>query len=336
MMQIRSTDKGGLTVVVGLGATGLACLRFLRGQGRRVGVTDSRSEPPRLNAARELDAAMPIAVGGFDHALLRSATEIVLSPGVPCDEPVLREARAAGIPVIGEIELFARHANGPVVGITGSNGKSTVTTLLGCMAEAAGRNVAVGGNLGTPALDLLRDPAPGAYILELSSFQLETTSSLRPVAAVVLNISADHLDRHGSVERYARIKAGIYNGDGLMVLNADDSLVMAMASDDRRQVRFSTGLPLTPGDYGLGRNGEEIWLMHGETRLVEASSLRIRGIHNLANALAALALADALALPRQTSIEALQAFPGLPHRSQWVAGTGGVDWYNDSKATNIG
>lgn len=336
MMQMQSTDNGGKTVVVGLGATGLACLRFLHGQGRALAAMDSRADPPGLTAARELDAGMPIVLGGFERELLCSATEVVVSPGVPADDPALEDARAAGVPVIGEIELFARNANGPVIGITGSNGKSTVTTLLGCMAQEAGLDVAVGGNLGTPAVALLREPVPDAYILELSSFQLETTFSLRPTAAVVLNISADHMDRHHSVAHYAHLKAGIYAGDGLMVLNADDPQVMAMARDGRRRILFSTTRPANAADYGLDQHGNDTWLVQGETRLVSASSLRIRGQHNLANALAALALADAMALPRASSIAALKTFPGLPHRTQWVGSVRGVHWYNDSKATNVG
>lgn len=333
---MQATGDNKQTVVVGLGATGLACVRFLRNKGRRVAVTDSRPRPPGMDEARVLDPDMPMALGGFDSTLLHGADEIVLSPGVPPDAPELREARSAGIPVFGEIELFARHCNGPVVGITGSNGKSTVTTLLGRMASAAGRDVAVGGNLGTPALNLLREPAPDAYVLELSSFQLETTRSLRTVAAVVLNISADHMDRHASVEQYAAIKSRVYDGHGLMVLNADDPRVMEMARPGRQQVLFSRGEPTGPADYGLRTHAGETWLVRGDTRLVAASRLRLRGAHNLVNALAALALADALQLPRSESIAALEAFTGLPHRTEWVATVGGVDWYNDSKATNVG
>jgi len=370
-MQMRKADKHKLTVVVGLGATGLACLRFLRGRHVPAAATDSRVNPPALAAVRALDATMPLALGGLDSALLCAAGEIVVSPGVPANDPALERARAAGVPVIGEIELFARNVNAPVVAITGSNGKSTVTTLVGLMGQSAGCDLAVGGNLGTPALDLLREPAPRAYVLELSSFQLETTTSLRPLAAVVLNISADHMDRHGTVEAYAAIKARCYAGDGLMLLNADDALVMAMATPaemtsdagqtgnqtanpGRRRVRFSAMPPANDADYGLlqvkppaDRNADEeahggnddlgeTWLMQGRTRLLPASELRLRGRHNLTNALAALALADALGLPLESCLQALREFPGLAHRTQWVASHGGVHWYNDSKATNVG
>ncbi|MCK8516290.1 UDP-N-acetylmuramoyl-L-alanine--D-glutamate ligase [Methylonatrum kenyense] len=323
------------TVVVGLGATGLSCLRFLRRRGEVLWATDSRAEPPGRREAADL-VDRPLALGGLDAALILDADRVIVSPGVAADLPVLQQARTAGREVFGDIELFARHANAPVVAITGSNGKSTVTSMLAAMAEQAGFDAAVGGNLGTPALELIRESAPDAYFLELSSFQLETTDSLRPVAAVVLNVSADHMDRHQSVERYAAIKSRIYNGDGVMLVNADDPRVLAMARDGRHVIRFSTLAPANDEDYGLLERGGEVWLMRGGEQLMPASALLVRGRHNLANALAALALARVLDLPLAACRRALQAFPGLPHRGQWLARKGGVDWFNDSKATNVG
>ncbi len=334
-MMTETHNSKGSTVVVGLGATGLSCLRFLRRQPGALWAMDSRAQPPGAGEAAAL-VDRPLALGALDPDLLLSADRVVLSPGVPADLPLLDEARAAGIPVLGDIELFARHANAPVVGITGSNGKSTVTTLLGAMAEAAGSDVAVGGNLGTPALDLIREPAPDAYLLELSSFQLETTDSLRPLAAVVLNVSADHMDRHGDLGRYADIKARIYRGDGVMVLNADDPVVMAMAQPRRRTILFSGSLPAASGGYGLSEHDGETWLMRGSRALLPASALRVRGRHNLTNALAALALAEVLELDPAACDSALRSYRGLPHRSQWLACKAGVDWFDDSKATNVG
>ncbi len=323
------------TVVVGLGATGLSCLRFLRDRGEVLWATDSRARPPGQQEAAAL-VDRPPSLGQLDPALILDADRVIVSPGVAADLPVLEQARAAGREVFGDIELFARHANAPVVAITGSNGKSTVTSMLAAMAEHAGLDAAVGGNLGVPALDLIREPAPSAYLLELSSFQLETTDSLRPIAAVVLNVSADHMDRHHSVEQYAAIKSRIYNGDGVMLVNADDPRVLAMARSDRRVVRFSVMPPAHDADYGLLEQDGEIWMACGSERLMPASELLVRGRHNLANALAAWALADILELPRLACRQALAEFPGLPHRGQWLARKGAVDWFNDSKATNVG
>ena len=334
-MRKATRQQQGATVVVGLGATGLACLRFLHARGCRLAAMDSRADPPALPAVKALASDLPLSLGALDPSMLVDAGQVIVSPGVAANDPALEAARSAGVPVFGEIELFARNVNAPVVAITGSNGKSTVTTLLGEMAARAGSDAAVGGNLGTPALDLLRSPAPDAYILELSSFQLETTSSLRPLAAAVLNISADHMDRHGNVDAYAAIKSRIYNGDGRMVLNADDPRVAAMARPGRRQTWFSTGLPAAAGDYGLAHEAGRTWLMRGDTRLLAADAMRIRGLHNLANALAALALAEAMRLASDACLDALRDFPGLPHRTCRVRERRGVHWYNDSKATNV-
>jgi UDP-N-acetylmuramoylalanine--D-glutamate ligase len=259
----------------------------------------------------------------------------VLSPGLALREPAVAAAAAAGVPVLGDIELFAREARAPVVAITGSNGKSTVTTLLGEMARDQGRDVRVGGNLGTPALDLLGEREPELYVLELSSFQLETTHSLDAYAATVLNVSPDHMDRYDSLGEYAAAKARVFRGSGAMVLNRDDPWVVGMATAGRPVRGFTLRAPAA-GDLGVLEVGGQSWLARGREPLLAESALRIRGRHNTANALASLALGQAVGLGDTGMLETLRRFPGLPHRCQWVAAAAGVDWYNDSKGTNVG
>ncbi|HEX9802495.1 MAG TPA: UDP-N-acetylmuramoyl-L-alanine--D-glutamate ligase [Gammaproteobacteria bacterium] len=324
------------TLVVGLGQTGLACARFLAAQGESFAVADSRSNPPGIEELRRELPQVPVYLGPFDSGLFASAARLVLSPGVAPQEPAIAAAAAQGSEVLGDIELFARHAAAPVVAITGSNGKSTVTALLGEMAAAAGVKALVGGNIGTPVLELLAQPAPELYVLELSSFQLEVTSSLNCRAAVVLNVSEDHLDRHGDIASYAAIKGRIYRGDGVMVINADDPVVAAMAEPGREVVRFSLAAPRSGVDFGLCERDGRPWLAKGERLLMPAAEVRIPGRHNLANALAALALGEACGLPLAPMLQTLRQFPGLPHRCQWVAEVGGVNYYEDSKGTNVG
>ncbi len=334
-MQTVMATNAKATVVVGLGQTGEACVRFLHRRGVAVAVTDSRVKPPGASALHDLGAGLDMRLGGFDAALLADADEIVVSPGVPLDEPALRQARLCGVPVISEIELFARHARAPVVAITGSNGKSTVTTLVGEMAAEAGKCAGVGGNLGTPALDLITDPEPDLYVLELSSFQLETTYSLRPAAAVVLNVSADHMDRHGDVENYAAIKATVFNGEGVMVINRDDPRVAAMARHDRAVRPFGMAAP-SPDGYGIIRRAGRDWLARDRDCLLPLDALALQGRHNHLNAMAALALAESVGLPSDACLRVLQRFTGLPHRMQWLGDHAGLRWINDSKATNVG
>ncbi len=258
----------------------------------------------------------------------------MVSPGVAVSEPLIQAAIARGVPVIGDIELFAREAKAPVAAITGSNGKSTVTTLLAEMAEIDGCRVAVGGNLGEPALDLL-DPAVELYVLELSSFQLETTHTLAPAAAVVLNLSADHLDRYAGIDAYAEAKARIYHHAVGRVFNLDDSRVMVMQGAEGGGLLFTLGVPEV-GCFGVDYREGGAWLCCGEQGLLPVSELKIPGRHNVANALAALAMGSLLKLSMEAMLAALQRFPGLPHRTRFVAESGNIRWYNDSKGTNVG
>lgn len=322
-------------LIIGLGQTGLSCVRFLIKQGYTVAVMDTREQPPGLVTLQTEYPEVIVHVGGLDSHWLLQADVIVISPGVDPRLPEIVSAREAGIQLVGDIELFARYANAPIVAITGSNGKSTVTTLLAEMVEEAGQAMRVGGNLGTPALDLICEPAPNFYIVELSSFQLETVTSLNAFAATVLNVSPDHLDRYDSVEDYQIAKARIFNGDGVMVINRDDVIVNQLVRLGRNQIGFS--LEVSEGvDFGLiNQNGKQ-WLAEGNQALIAVEDLKIVGKHNIANALAALALGSVMGLSMTGMLAALKHYPGLPHRCRLVADNKNIRWFNDSKATNVG
>ncbi|MGP8165048.1 MAG: UDP-N-acetylmuramoyl-L-alanine--D-glutamate ligase [Steroidobacteraceae bacterium] len=336
------------SVVVGLGKTGASCLRYLAKRGIAVSATDTRRSPPGLAELGDLAKTLDIRLGGFDLSLLDGASQVLMSPGVSLEEPIASQARARGIEVLGDIELFARAVQAPVIGITGTNGKSTVTSLVARMAAAAGRRVLAGGNLGNPALDLLEQPTPDLYVLELSSFQLETTTSLELLAAVVLNVTADHLDRYASVSAYARAKARIFAKASTVVLNADDPRVAAMRAgltgvaaqrgaalrDPPHILTFSTQRP--DSDFALLHIGDRIHLARRGEPVLDISRMKITGLHNAANALAALALGEAAGLKLSAMLEALETFPGLEHRSAWVADLAGVRYIDDSKGTNVG
>jgi len=333
--QQTGLDLGGLTLVVGLGKSGLSAVRTLVNLGVRVAVADSRAAPPGLAALRQEFPGLPCHLGEFAPAVFASATRLLVSPGVSVKTPVIAQAQTRGIPVWGDIELFARLTDMPVAAITGSNGKSTVTTLLGLMAERVGVAVAVGGNLGTPALDLLTGDPKDLCVLELSSFQLETTYSLNASVATVLNISPDHLDRYPDLNEYIAAKRRVFRGDGCMVLNGDDPAVVAMAEPGRRVVRFTLSQP-AENEFGLRHRDGESWLACGEDCWLAAAELKIGGEHNLANALAALAMGHVLGLERTAMLAALREFTGLAHRTQLVAEHRGVRWFDDSKGTNVG
>jgi UDP-N-acetylmuramoylalanine--D-glutamate ligase len=323
------------SIVVGLGRTGLSCARYLQSRGLSFAVTDNRASPPESAALSQLAPGVKLRFGKFDESLLDGASQIIASPGVSLREPFLMTAAARGIPIVGDIELFVREAKAPIAAITGTNGKSTVTTLVGLMANAAGRRAIAGGNLGRPALELLNDPVPELYVLELSSFQLETTLSLRAAAATVLNVTPDHMDRYATVEEYAAAKERIYRGCEAAIVNMDDVAVRSMRYRPGRVLGFS--LHADPSaDYYVHTQGDDAILMRGRERLIAMSELKITGLHNAANAMASLAMCEALGLSRPACLQALRDFPGLPHRSQWVADIGGVRFVDDSKGTNVG
>jgi UDP-N-acetylmuramoylalanine--D-glutamate ligase len=333
----ETRHKPSTAVIVGLGRTGYACAAYLRERGWRLAVTDTRRDPPALAKLIALDPQIPVRLGGFDTSLLDEAVCVVASPGVPLSDPFFAEAHRRGLEIVGDIELFALAVDAPVVGITGTNGKSTVTTLVGRMAARAGLRTRVGGNLGEPALDLLAASQRDArrtdlYVLELSSFQLEATRSLDLKAAAILNISPDHLDRYASVEEYAAAKARVYARCDIAVVNIDDPRVVASVRQGQATLSFSLRAQ-SGADYTLGSGG---WLTRRDEPLLALSELRIKGLHNAANALAALALGDAAGLPLPPMLAELSSFTGLPHRSQWVADLRGVTFIDDSKGTNVG
>ena len=325
-------QRGGLKVVAGLGISGVSAVNFLHEKGYRVAVTDSRAVPPGHD---QIPADVQTSFGQFDQDLLLSAEEIIISPGLDPKLPEIQAAIAKGIPVISEIQVLRRATDKPIVAITGSNAKSTVTTLIGLMAENAGKKVAVGGNLGRPALDLTKDD-PELYILELSSFQLETTSNLNAEVAVVLNLSEDHLDRHGDMMGYHTAKHRIFQGVKKVVHNRDDSLTRPLVPDATPMQSFGLNAP-DMNQYGVLRETDgTMWLARGRGRLLKSSDMYMQGTHNVANALACLALGEAIDLPLESMLETLKTFKGLEHRCEFVKDVNGVRYYNDSKGTNIG
>ncbi|MCH7308818.1 UDP-N-acetylmuramoyl-L-alanine--D-glutamate ligase [Acinetobacter sp. NIPH 1852] len=325
-------QRGGLKVVAGLGISGVSAVNFLHEQGYQVAVTDSRTTPPGHD---QIPENVRTSFGKLDTDLLLQAEEIILSPGLAPQLPELQQAIAQGIPVVSDIQLLRRATEVPIVAITGSNAKSTVTTLIGMMAADAGKKVAVGGNLGRPALDLLKDQ-PELIVLELSSFQLETTSNLNAEVAVLLNMSEDHLDRHGDMLGYHKAKHRIFQGVKKVVYNRDDSLSRPLVPDVTPMQNFGLNAP-DLNQYGVLREADGgMWLARGRERLIKSSELYIQGMHNIANALACLALGEAIGLATSSMLETLKSFKGLEHRCEYVETIDGVRYYNDSKGTNVG
>lgn len=327
-------------VIVGLGKTGMSCVHYLADEGVPFRVMDTRPQPPGIEQLKAEYPDIPVHTGGFNEQWLLEADELIVSPGIALAEPAIACAIENGANAIGDIELFCRAVNGaeqpvPVVAITGSNGKSTVTTLLGEMAEEAGLTVGVGGNIGTPALDLLDIPKAELFILELSSFQLETTQTLQASAATILNLSPDHMDRYPTLADYHKAKQMIYRGCSTAVFNKDDTLTSPLLPGHVQVVSFTASAP-DINQFGLLRDDEGIWLSKGLNKILNTSDMRIRGRHNQMNALAALALGEAVSLDMNAMLRVLCRFTGLVHRCQWVAERNGVSWFNDSKATNVG
>ncbi|MCH9673667.1 MAG: UDP-N-acetylmuramoyl-L-alanine--D-glutamate ligase [Gammaproteobacteria bacterium] len=332
-METRHTH--GRSVVVGMGVSGFAAARYLYDAGLDLTIMDSRDEPPNLDEIHALLPNAEVRLGGFDAQVLADAVQLVMSPGVSLQTTEIASALEAGVPVLGEIELFARAVRQPVIAITGSNGKSTVTAMLGEMIARSGREVAVGGNLGTPALELLASSSEAAtFVLELSSFQLETLRSLRPIAAALLNVAPDHLDRYDSFEAYRDAKARITLGAEVVVINGDDPWLCELVAD-RKHIRFTAKEP-SEGEFGLRDRDGELWLCFGDDWLMAQSDVRLAGLHNTMNVLAAFALGSAAGIAFAPMCEVAREFAGLAHRCELIAEHDGVRWINDSKGTNVG
>ncbi|KIV65953.1 UDP-N-acetylmuramoylalanine--D-glutamate ligase [Pseudomonas sp. FeS53a] len=321
-------------IVVGLGKSGMSLVRFLARQGVPFAVADTRENPPELATLRLQFPQVEVRCGELDVEFLCRAQELYVSPGLALATPTLQEAAKRGVKLSGDIELFARHAKAPIVAITGSNAKSTVTTLVGDMARAAGKRVAVGGNLGTPALDLLADDIE-LYVMELSSFQLETTERLNAEVATVLNVSEDHMDRYADMQAYHLAKHRIFRGARQVVVNRGDALSRPLVADQLPCWSFGLNKPDFKA-FGLIEEDGEKYLAYQFEKLMPVRELKVRGAHNHANALAALALGHAVGLPFGPMLAALREFTGLAHRCQWVRELRGVAYYDDSKATNVG
>lgn len=322
------------TLIVGLGKTGLSCVRYLSDQGREIAVADSRQAPPGLDELKAGWPDVPVYLGAFDPELFSGFNELVVSPGIGVSEPAIAQAAEKGARIRGDIDLFAEAADAPILAITGSNGKTTVTTLVGEMARAAGRKVEVGGNIGTPALDLLGRGAD-LYVLELSSFQLETTDELNALAATVLNVSDDHMDRYPNKMAYFQAKQRIFRGCQNAVVNLDDALSTPMARDNLRFLCFGFHR-VNPDTFSTRDDDQGTWITFGFDNLLLASELKLMGQHNLSNVMAALALGHAVGLPMEGMLEVARHFPGLPHRCEFIRQLDGVDYINDSKGTNVG
>lgn len=329
--------KQPFSVVLGLGATGLSLLRHLHALGHRLVAMDTRVQPPEVERVRRELPDVQVITGGFEPKLVLAAALVAVSPGIPADEALLVQARDLGIDVAGDIELFARKATGPVAAVTGTNGKSTVTSLLGAILLSADRAVAVGGNLGTPALDLIEAAPADGYVLELSSFQLDLTSSLTPACAAILNVSVDHLDRYGTIAAYAASKQRIYRGAGVAVFSGDDPLTAPGDDFTGERVEVFGGPAPTAQGWGIeqGADGRR-WLMGRGRPLLPVTDLPVAGRHNERNVLFALAMAAALGVEPEAAFDAVRAFQPLPHRCTPAGCIGGVRFIDDSKATNVG
>jgi UDP-N-acetylmuramoylalanine--D-glutamate ligase len=326
---------GRKDLVFGLGATGLSVARYLKRKDRRARFIDSRKNPPGLEELGNIDPGADVILGGATRDSLKDIGRIIVSPGVADSEPLLKAARKAGIEIVSDIELFVREAKAPFVAVTGSNGKSTVTTLLGLMCDAAGKKALAGANLGEPALDLLAADTPELYVLELSSFQLIRTSELPAAVAVLLNVTADHLDWHGSEAEYRAAKYRIFDQARSAVFNRADAESPGHIPSGIPCLSFGLDEPRGK-NYGVVKEDGEEFLARGAQLMLSTSDMALVGAHNQANALAALAAGQLIGLKPSPMLQVLTEFPGLPHRMQFVAEISGVRFINDSKATNVG
>ena len=330
--------SGPVSVVVGLGATGLSCVRYLVSTGRLCKVVDSREAPPGLESLRKEFPRIEYELGGFNSKTLSTAEQLIVSPGVSLQTPEIAAAIAAGVPVTGDIDIFSEVCAAPIVAVTGSNGKSTMVSMLASILRAAQLRFAVGGNLeaglGRPALDLLGDDAQ-LYALELSSFQLETTAHLNAEVAVLLNVSEDHMDRYDDMGAYTAAKQRIFIGARKLVVNRDESETWPETDTDAQRWDFGFSRPGLRG-VGLLENSDGQFIALHHESIVPVSELKVIGQHNIANAMAAVATALAMGIDKDFIRTGLREFPGLPHRCQWVATQDGVEFYNDSKGTNVG
>ena len=334
-----AAESGTYKLIVGLGATGMSCARYLAGIGEKFKVVDSRSNPPALAEFQALFPGIECELGDFQVQTFVNAEQLVVSPGVSLQTPVIAAARKNGVPITGDIDIFSKAVSSPVIAVTGSNGKSTVVEILASILKAANVKFALGGNLDgknfKPALDLLAEPPAEMYILELSSFQLETTENLAAEVATILNVSEDHLDRYESLEDYKLAKQRIFNGCRHVVINRDDPASIPPDSIAVPAMDFGFSKPGVNGLGVLEEEGDQ-YLAYQFEKIVSVSELKIVGQHNIANALAAIALALTVNIELGAIREAIRGFSGLPHRCQWVATIQGVDFYNDSKGTNVG
>ena len=328
-----------ISVIVGLGSTGLSCAKYFASKGKPYKVVDNRDDPPGLTELIEQFPATEYEVGGFFLDTFKNARELVVSPGVSLNTSEIVAARCAGVPVTGDIDIFSKLVTTPIIGITGSNGKSTVVSILAEILKKAGKKYGLGGNLDgvnfKPALDLLGEGKKDFYVLELSSFQLETTEKLSAEVAAILNLSPDHMDRYETLEEYHRAKLRVFNGCKQILINRDD---------DYSYPQKKLGLPVwdygfsRPGVNGLGlleEDGDQYLAFQFE-KLVSVNELKVFGQHNIKNVLAAAGLAMSLGIDMKYIRAAIKEFEGLPHRCQWVANIRGVEFYNDSKGTNVG
>jgi len=331
----KTAKKKQMDLVFGLGATGLSVARFLQRKQIAATFVDSRAEPPGLAELSEISPDAEIVLGDVSDKLLKNTARIIVSPGIADSEPLLRAAREHNVEIISDIELFARDATAPFVAVTGSNGKSTVTTLLSLMCDAAGINGLAGANLGVPALDLLDGDEPDFFVLELSSFQLQRTLDLPAKIAVLLNISPDHLDWHESDQQYRDAKYRIFEQAESAVINRTDEDVEEHLATDMPRISFGLDVP-DAGQYGIVADEGEQFLARGDQLLLSSADIAMVGKHNQANALAALAAGELMGLPLSAMLQVLNEFPGLPHRMQYVGHKGRADFINDSKATNVG